>query len=153
MIRINKGISVLALGIFLLLSGCANKPNNLYYWGNYQSVIYDMYIEPDRADTLTQQAKLTEDIEQADNNGQKVAPGIYAHLGFIQAALGETDRAKASFEMEKTLYPESSVFIDGILQGSNKKTMVSNEIADGSTSNEVSTDNSVNNEAANETSN
>lgn len=121
----------LAISFFscFLLSACAGQPE-MYHWGNYQSLVYDMYIEPGKADTLSQIEKLNADIDQASSKGKRVAPGIYAHLGFMQALLGNTEKSIQSFETEKTLYPESSVFIDGILtRSSSTKNGAVNETA------------------------
>lgn len=99
----------------LLLSGCAAKPKPLYYWGEYEDLVYAMYVAPGEADTLTQIAKLNEDIQKTHDNGQRVPPGIHAHLGYMYSIIGNTGASLGEFETEKQLYPESSVFIDRII--------------------------------------
>lgn len=99
----------------LLLSGCAsNKP--LYHWGSYEQLILSSYTEPGRAEPLVQIEKLTTGIEQAQANGQKVAPGIFAHLGLMYAELGRVAQSMAAFEQEKLHFPESAIFIDGLME-------------------------------------
>ncbi|ABC29901.1 uncharacterized protein conserved in bacteria [Hahella chejuensis KCTC 2396] len=103
-----------------ILAGCANQPRGLYYWGSYQDVLLDMYTKPGEADNNTQIEKLTVTIEQANNHGQQVPPGLYAHLGMIYASAGEPGLAVEAFNQEKALYPESATFIDGILERAKK---------------------------------
>ncbi|MEC4678137.1 MAG: DUF4810 domain-containing protein, partial [Nitrospirota bacterium] len=76
----------------------------------------DMYFNPGKADTETQIVKLTEDIDKAYAAGKKVPPGLHAHLGYMYFLKGNTGSAHKAFEMEKTLFPESTTFINGILK-------------------------------------
>jgi hypothetical protein len=105
-----------ALGAALLLvgSGCA-KPVLIYRWGVYESLVYDMYAKPGEADPVTQTAKLTEDIARTHAEGARVPPGVHAHLGFLYYSQGQVDSAYQEFAIEKQLFPESTVLIDGIL--------------------------------------
>lgn len=104
-----------ALALTLLVSGCSTtKPT--FYWGHYEPLIYSMYMEPGSADSGTQIALLTQDIERAEANGVRIAPGIHAHLGYMYAMEGNMPQAKSEFLIEKTLFPESAVLIDGMLQ-------------------------------------
>jgi hypothetical protein len=96
------------------LSGCATKPN-MYYWGEYEGLIYSMYIEPGTAEPDVQIEKLKNDIQHAQEQSKKTPPGIYAHLGFMYAADGNMALAKDAFIQEKALFPESAKFIDGMM--------------------------------------
>ena len=88
----------------------------MYYWGNYESLLYSMYIEAGSAEADVQIEKLTNDIKESENRStESVPPGIYAHLGFMYASLGKVDLAVESFNREKSLFPESSRFIDGMM--------------------------------------
>ncbi len=104
--------------IILLLQGCETH-RNLYYWGDYQEVIYDIYLNPGEADVVTQIYKLNLTIERAENKGMKVPPGLFAHLGMVHAQAGNPGLAKQALLQEKALYPESAFFIEGILTRSN----------------------------------
>ena len=106
------------LVLILICQGCAQKPD-LYYWGSYEDLVYDIYLNPGEADVQTQIYKLNITIERAANQGKRVAPGIFAHLGMVHAQIGNADLAKEALLQEKALYPESSTFIDGILSRSN----------------------------------
>jgi hypothetical protein len=97
----------------LFLSGCASK--STYYWGNYEQLIHDSYMEPGSADPVTQIDLLETDIQKAQSKGQPTPPGVHAHLGYMYSLQGNTSQAKTAFLQEKALYPESASFIDGMI--------------------------------------
>lgn len=99
----------------LVLTGCAS-PKSTFYWGDYEELVYEMYMEPGNADSTTQIAKLTADIEKAEAEHAVIAPGVHAHLGYMYALEGNVAAAKSEFTIEKTLFPESATLIDGMLQ-------------------------------------
>ncbi|MFT2099636.1 DUF4810 domain-containing protein [Marinomonas sp. 2405UD66-6] len=99
----------------LVLGGCASKQNT-FYWGEYENLIYDMYIEPGSADSTTQISVLLADIQKAEAKNIPIAPGIHAHLGYMYALEGDIDQSITEFNTEKSLYPESATLIDGMLK-------------------------------------
>lgn len=99
-----------------LLLGACETTSSLYYWGDYEQLVYEMYNKPGKAPPELQVDKLSADIERAQSSGRKVAPGIHAHLGMMYASIGNMAAAEAAFANEKALYPESEVFLDGMLQ-------------------------------------
>lgn len=115
---LSKRFMVSLLGVFLV-SGCATN-KEMYYWGEYEQLVYDAYVKPGSADPQTQIGKLNIDIQKSESLGKKVAPGIYAHLGFLYAIQGKNLQSKTAFIEEKSLYPESKIFIDGMLNRVNK---------------------------------
>ena len=96
-------------------SGCATPPKEHYYWGNYEALLLAMYIEPGTADPFTQIEQLTIDIQQAENTGKPVPPGLYAHLGMMYALNGDASQAEAAFYKERDLFPESIELINGMM--------------------------------------
>jgi hypothetical protein len=96
------------------LSACASR--EIYHWGRYEGLVYDMYAKPGKADAGTQIAQLTEDIDQAHAVGKPVPPGVHAQLGYVYYQQGNLGGAEREFQTEKTLFPESAPFIDGLLQ-------------------------------------
>jgi hypothetical protein len=98
-----------------LTAGCAVKPE-IYSWGVYEDLIYEMYAEPGAADPDTQVARLSGDITRTESEGRRVPPGVHAHLGYMYYLTGNTDAAVAEFATEREQFPESAVFIDGIFQ-------------------------------------
>ena len=109
----NKWYMLPLLSIFLV-SGCAIN-EEIYYWGEYEQLIHDAYINPGSADPATQIEKLNADIQKTEAMGKRVAPGIYAHLGFLYAIEGKDSQSKSAFKQEQALYPESTAFIEGML--------------------------------------
>lgn len=116
----------LFLGV-LLMSGCVTTIPDQYYWGRYQQLLLNMYVEPGSSDSALQILQLNEDIEIAANTGRPVPPGIYAHLGFMYAIEGSVVASNEAFSEEKKRFPESAVFIDGMM-GRAKKAMEANNV-------------------------
>lgn len=104
----------LLIAALCTLGACA--PINLYSWGNYEQLVYEMYTKPGQADPDTQVTKLTEDIGKAQAEGKAVPPGVHAHLAYLYSQQGNLGGAEKEFQTEKTLFPESAAFIDGVLQ-------------------------------------
>ncbi len=105
----------LLLILAALASGCVTPPKDHYYWGNYQTLILAVYVEPGAVDSFTQIEKMTEDLQQAEGNGQAPPPGLYAHLGMMYAINGDLSLAEDAFQQERDLFPEAAVFIDGMM--------------------------------------
>jgi hypothetical protein len=114
--RIVNRIVLAPLVSLVLLSGCATQARPVYYWGAYEDLLYSMYLRPGEADTTSQVAILTEDIQKTRDNGQHVPPGVHAHLGYMHYLLGNAGPALAELETEKQLYPESRPFMDRIIK-------------------------------------
>jgi hypothetical protein len=108
--------TMVATVAMLLASGCAARQPEIYRWGIYEDVVYDMYVRPGAADPYTQIVKLSEDIERTHAEGKRVPPGVHAHLGYMYYLSGDTAAAVEQFMAERELFPESVTFIDGILQ-------------------------------------
>ena len=109
----------------LTLSGCllgasACAPQTLYRWGSYEQLVYDMYANPGKADPATQIAKLSADVEQTKAAGKNVPPGVHAHLGYLYYTQGQVAEAAEELTLEKQLFPESTVFVDGMLARMNR---------------------------------
>lgn len=106
---------LLSLLIGTLFMGCQTA-RPLYYWGNYEALIYQSYTAPEKAPPEVQLEKLREDLEKAKAANLPPPPGLHAHLGFLYYTLGKYDEAQTEFETEKHLFPESAVFIERMLQ-------------------------------------
>ena len=75
-----------------------------------------MYLKPGNTSLTDQILQMEEQIEQADAEGKPVPPGLHAHLGYLYANDGDDEAAVIHFQREKEEFPESTDFIDGILQ-------------------------------------
>lgn len=112
--------TTLCLAMLSLLAGCQSTPT-LYSWGSYEGLVYDMYANPGEAEPGVQIEKLTADIEQAKLSGGRTPPGVHAHLGYLYYTQGNKSAALAEFNAEKALFPESTVFIDGMVSRMKKR--------------------------------
>lgn len=110
-----KSILPLLLLTAALLGGCQTAVKPLYYWGNYENQLYQTYRHPEKSGPAEQAAKLEEDLTKAAAQNLSPNPGLHAQLGFAYYQLGRLDAAEKEFTTEKTLFPESAVFIDRML--------------------------------------
>jgi hypothetical protein len=98
----------------LLFAGC-QAPKTIYYWGNYENLLYQTYSTPEKAGAAEQAARLEEDLVKATAKNLPPNPGLHAQLGFAYYQLGRMDAAQKEFVAEKAYFPESGVFIDHML--------------------------------------
>lgn len=105
--------AVRLVALIALLTGCA-KPT-LYYWGQYEELIYVTYTAPGKAATEMQIEKLEQDYQKARAANKRVPPGFHAYLGYLYFQLGKVDAARQELETEKAEFPESAVFVDRLL--------------------------------------
>ena len=126
--RVAPCIRLIFVVFCFLASGCVSvtPPKTHYYWGNYEALLLAMYAEPGTADPFMQIEQLTVDIQQAENTGQPVPPGLYAHLGMMYALNGDVSQAEAAFYKEQDFFPESEVLIHGMMARSRARSENSN---------------------------
>ncbi len=107
------------LGVFfcaLLITGCANT-TQIYNWGSYQNQVYSRFTA---ATTPEQQIQEMEKILQTKKSGKPVPPGFHAHLGLLYGDTGRVVEMREQFSIEKQLFPESTAFMDFLLNRSAK---------------------------------
>jgi len=97
-----------------LLTGCASQPRSLYYWGDYQSEVYQ-YFKPTDASPEQQLLDLQKTVEKARSAGQALPPGFEAHMGLLYLQTGHEDQALQAFRQEEHDYPESQQYIEYLL--------------------------------------
>lgn len=98
------------------LVGCAAGPQPLYSWGSYTQQTYLMYNAPEKAMPNAQITKLEAEIEKAKGKNLAVPPGLYAHLGLLYLQENNAQKATEYFQLERQVYPESTVLMDRLLQ-------------------------------------
>lgn len=98
------------------LVGCASSSTDIYHWGRYEDGIYEMYLKPGSTSLTDEILRLEEEIEKADASGKSLPPGFHAHLAYLYVNNGNYPAGVTHFNREKEKFPESSVFIDGILK-------------------------------------
>lgn len=103
-----------ALLLCLPLAACGSS-RSLYAWGEYEESVYAVCAEPGAIDVGREVERLVQLVKASAEAKVDVAPGVHAHLGYLYSLQGDLDTATAAFLSEKELYPESAVFIDGLL--------------------------------------
>ena len=103
--------------LFFIVTGCATHNTALYNYENYS----ESYYADVKNHTAQSQLSLQKSIELAIQNAQnsrsgRVAPGLYANLGYIYLKQGQKHLAIENFKKEKALYPESAHFMDKMIK-------------------------------------
>lgn len=113
----NQPVRLVFISIFSLsLWACA--PKSLFYWGDYETSIYDRWIGIDN--NLGEQ-HLQQTITNAEQSGRKVPPGLYADYGFMLYRRGNLDGAIAYFDKERKTFPESSLLMSKLIDKIHEK--------------------------------
>ena len=68
------------------------------------------------AKTQNAEARKATAIEKAKAKNEAVPPGLYAHLGLLNLNINNAPRAIEYFELERQVYPESTVLMDRLLK-------------------------------------
>ncbi|WP_105215055.1 DUF4810 domain-containing protein [Pseudoalteromonas sp. T1lg22] len=106
---------LITAAIFAVAATGCKTVEPLYYYGNYNSSVYD-YFKADNSTIEEQIAALETVIEQASAKGKAIAPGIHAHLGMLYFETGNNTQGMEHFEQEKFLFPESAQYIDFLIK-------------------------------------
>lgn len=110
-----NSILLLSMTLSLTLVGCVSAPKSLYSWGEYPQQTYLSLSLPEKAQPQDQIRKLEKDVEIAKGKGLSVPPGLYAHLGMQHLNMNDVPKAIQYFELERQVYPESTVMMDRLL--------------------------------------
>jgi hypothetical protein len=106
--------SVIAI---ILTSGCSSQPKPLYNYEDYSDSYYHYKKNAGEKSALEYKQNLEKAIENAgDGSSARVAPGLYADLGYTYLKGGNNQKAIEYFTKEKTIYPESAHFMDRMIQ-------------------------------------
>lgn len=97
------------------LAGCVHAPPTMYQWGSYESQVYAMYTDPGKEPVENQLQNLENEFQATKKSNGAIPPGFLAHLGYLYYQNGKADQALQSFSDEKSLYPESAVFMDRLI--------------------------------------
>ncbi len=113
--HIKKVCRFITLSSAFFLSACSTSTHGLYQWGSYEDQVYAMYSTSEKTSPQEQLAKLEADGEKARAGNRTPPPGYYAHLGYLYFETGNPERALASFQNEKALFPESQPYMDRLI--------------------------------------
>lgn len=108
-----------AMLISMTLVGCATGPKPLYHWGSFPEQTYLMYSHPGKAAPSAQISKFEAEIEKSKGRNLAVPPGLYAHLGLMYLQENQFAKASEYFQLERQVYPESTVIMDRLLKKTN----------------------------------
>jgi hypothetical protein len=112
---IRKRVLTLVFGV-LIVSGCA-QPKPLYNYNDYSDNYYTFKKDASEESTLNLQSSIELAIEEPEKSRSgRVPPGMYANLGYLYLKGGSPQQAVASFEKEKSIYPESAHFMDRMIK-------------------------------------
>ena len=105
------------IAILLITAGCSSHNTALYNYSNYSESYYADVKAHNAESQLQLQKSIEEAIENAkDSQSGRVAPGLYANLGYIYLKEGQNKKAIENFKKEKALYPESAKFMDRMIK-------------------------------------
>jgi hypothetical protein len=114
--RLRRSVMWPALVLALAFLASCVSDNSIYRWGHYEESVYSVCHGAETIDLAQDVQVLSQELDRAQSEGRRAAPGIHAHLGYLYYLSGNTGAAEAQFEAEKSIYPESAVFIDGMLR-------------------------------------
>jgi hypothetical protein len=97
------------------LTACRQQ-STYYSWGSYEQSVRQLTHAEGAVDVNAQIQSLTEQLERTRQEGGRIPPGLHAHLGLLYSMRGDLDTARAAFESERELFPESATFIDGVIE-------------------------------------
>lgn len=120
-----RTIAILFILTYVLLFtfGCATqKP--MYYWGDYSGSLYKVHKDPNEKNIAEHQVQLETIIKQSEEKDLRVPPGVYGELGYIYALKNNSKEAVKLFELEKKTYPESTIFMENMIQQVEKREKV-----------------------------
>jgi hypothetical protein len=103
--------------LLALLPACVTQ-NRLFAWGDYDDALYAHHKAPqDRAAFVERLRKV---VLQAEQEGKKVPPGVYAEFGYALLEEGSYDQAVTWFQKERDLWPESRVFMEKMIRNAQR---------------------------------
>ncbi len=92
------------------IAACATPAR--FEWGDYENALQDHYEQQDKRENYRK--ALVEAIRRGER-ADRVAPGLYAELGYLLLEDGKIAEAKQQFELEMAAFPESQKFLRGVM--------------------------------------
>ncbi len=109
---------LIAIVVAVMHVGCAqNSVKPLYNYANYNKSYYESKKNTGEESALKLQTTIEQAIKNKDSGSSgRVPPGMYANLGYIHLKNGKASEAIDNFKKEKTIYPESTHFMDRMIK-------------------------------------
>lgn len=114
----------MSLMLAITMTGCV--PPGLYYWGDYESSLFERYVENNGQHT---DAYLSQTLFEAETQHRKVPPGVYADYGFLLYTRGDNAGAIENFQKERALYPESLALMNKLIERIQQKEKSANVVS------------------------
>lgn len=105
----------LAAGLVLGLAGASCRAPDLYEWGEYDAAVQAFVDPSEGVDLPSEIDRLSHQIARTHDRGRRVPPGLHAHLGYLYFLAGDLEACERHLREEERLFPESHVFIEGML--------------------------------------
>lgn len=107
----------LAAAALALAAGCA--PKSMYHWSRYDENLYRHYRNPQERVAWVE--ALYAAIEDAEQRGLRVPPGLYAEYGYALYEDGRFPDAIAAFRQEHERWPESRALMDKMIRNAEQR--------------------------------
>lgn len=102
-------------------SGCAHR-ETLYAWGGYDESLHAYYKHPQERQQFVEALKTV--VLQAEQEGKKVPPGVYAEYGYALYEVGQYGPAIEYFKKEQVQWPESRVLMEKMIRNAQRQASV-----------------------------
>jgi len=102
----------------LSASACASG-GSYYHWGSYNETLYQHYRAPQQREAWIEGLKTT--ILEAEQQGEKMPPGIYAEYGYALFEEGNIQQAIAYYRKEAELWPEARFFMEKMIRNAEQR--------------------------------
>ncbi|MBI5062223.1 MAG: DUF4810 domain-containing protein [Desulfatitalea sp.] len=111
-----------SLTLSAMVFGCVTTGSQpMYYWENYSDSLYQTKKHPTPETLAEHQSVLEKIIETSKENNCRIPPGVCAELGYIYAMRNDNKKAIELFTQEKQIYPEATLFMDRLIQRSERR--------------------------------
>jgi hypothetical protein len=104
----------LAAALLLGCAGCATDAG-VFYWGQYEESLYVRQREGSDAGQAQALLMLERTIAQAEKEGRRPGPGVYADYGYLLYRRGRPAEAAGYFRKEADAYPEARPFMEAVM--------------------------------------
>ncbi len=109
---------LLFIAFLLIVSSIGCVPKQMYYWGNYSETLYAFKKNSNDETLLKHMQELNKIVEESNKRNKRVPPGVYGELGYLSFKSNKAKEAIEYFNLEKQLYPESTILMDRLIKKS-----------------------------------
>lgn len=114
-----------AVAVAAATSACVAPPR--FDYGNYDNALYAFYKNPANREAF--ETSLVRAIERGEKN-DRLAPGLYAELGYLRFQDGDEDAALELFEKEVRAFPEAAPFMERVIERLSPGDAVADDVAE-----------------------